>query len=126
MIQVLVLGLHFPEVHANRSDWTNQFDCEGVLVTLLTCTCELNRVNGQHNTTQGHDSWYKINFSIVVFGYEEVTDTTPNCKIDELVSNDSSVNKWIIFDTLRSPYRPSQQWVANHEVNKQGGQVPQP
>ena len=73
MIEVLVLGLHFPEVHANRSDWTYQFYCKGVLVTLLTCTCQLNRVNGQHNTTQGHHSWYKINFSIVVFGLAAVT-----------------------------------------------------
>ena len=126
MVKIHFLGLHLPEVHADGSDWADELDQDGVFVSLFGTEDELGGVYGGHDTTEGADSWYEVDRSIVHLSNQKVARCGPDCKGNELVGDNSCVYKWVVFDSLRSSDRPSEQWVADHEVNEKGGEIPQP
>lgn len=101
MIQVLVLGLHLPHVHADRSNWSDELDPQGEFVAGLSRSSgELQAIEAEEDASKGHDGWEQINFSIAVLGDQEVAAASPDSKGQELMRNNSGVCHWIVRDPL--------------------------
>ena len=106
VIEVLLTSLHFPVVKSDRSTWTNKFNPHGIVMSVLGWDCQLEGIEAEKDGTEGEDWWNVVPLSIVVLGNQVVVREAPESQGNDLVENNSCVDKWVEGDSLGSSNGP--------------------
>jgi len=106
VIEVLFAGLYFPVVKSDRSAWTNKFNPHGIVMSVLGWDCQLEGIEAEKDGTEGEDWWNVVPLSIVVLGNQVVVREAPESQGNDLVENDSCIDKWVEGDSLGSSNGP--------------------
>lgn len=118
VIKVLLGGLHFPVVESDGSAWANKFNPHRVVMSVLSWNGQLEGVEAEHDGTEGEDWWYEVPLSIAILSNQVVVREAPKSQGNDLVENNSSVDKWVEGDSLGSSNGPPKEWVSQDAVNE--------
>ena len=124
VVKVLLLGLQLKEVHAHRSDWSQEFDVDGVVVSVPSTDGQLEGVEEEKDSSEHHDCWDQQIWAVVVLGDEEVAWEGPDSKGDDLVKDDAGIDEWVKWNASGSSHGPSEQWISKHAVDEKSWEVP--
>lgn len=118
MVKVLLFGLQLEKVHAHGSDWAQELDVDGVVVSVPGTDGQLEGVEEEKDSSEHHDGWDQQIWPIVVLGDEVVAWESPDGEGDDLVKDDASINEWVKWDASGSSHGPSEQWIGKHAVDE--------
>ena len=70
------------------------------MVSSRPIDCQLEGEETEHDHSEADNGWDEVLSVIVVLSDQVVAWKHPDSKKDDLVEDDSSVNNWVIWDTL--------------------------
>jgi hypothetical protein len=92
--------LHFEEVHADGTDWSDKLNPDGIVVTVGSWNQELEGVETEHDGGQAKDGWDQ-QFSVIFVGWHEVVvGDGPHKQGDQLEYYNSSISYWVVWNLL--------------------------
>jgi hypothetical protein len=87
-------------------------------MTIFGGNGQLESVHAEHDAAQGHDRWDQVDLSVIVLGHQVVTREAPQTKGDDLVEDDSCIDKWVEGNSLGSTDGPSKEWISQNAVDE--------
>ena len=87
-------------------------------MSVLGWDSQLESVEAEHDGTEGKDWWHEVLLSIAILCNQVVVREAPESQGNDLVENDSSVDKWVEGDSLGSSDGPPKEWISQDAVNE--------